>query len=345
MADVRQESPQQQDGRVETSHHPETDPQRDDKNYYGIPPIKKAHWTWQIPIYFWIGGLTAGTHLFSTLAQLLGHEDKALTRTSRYSVLIFMLLSPVLLIWDLGRPERFYNMLRIVKLRSPMSIQSWALFIFGQLSGLIAAKQAAEDGLLGRNFLSRLLIRFIPARLLAVIGLPFALFIGANTGILISATSVPIWARNWVLNGPTFLSSGISTALSFLSFVLHVGRWGEKRTLHVLRRAERVVILIEAALVAASMLRIGRWGKPFRSKEVAPLYFGGGILAGIVAPLALLSGKETRGKSLLASTLVLLGGLAYRFSIIQAGKKSAEDPEAYFTFAKKENAPEPGDKI
>src|SRR3712207_1889738 len=153
-------------------------------------------------------------------------------------------------LWDLGRPERFYNMLRIVKLRSPMSNQSWALIIFGQLSGLIAAKQAAEDGLLGRNFLSRLLIRFIPARLLTVIGLPFALFIGANTGILISATSVPIWARNWLLNGPTFLSSGISTALSFLSFVLHVGRWGEERTLHVLRRAERVVILIEGALVA-----------------------------------------------------------------------------------------------
>src|SRR5829696_8856459 len=345
MADVRQESPQQQDGRVETSHHPETDPQRGDKNYYGIPPIKKAHWTWEIPIYFWIGGLTAGTHLFSTVAQLLGHEDKALIRTSRYSVLVFMLLSPILLISDLGRPERFYNMLRIVKLRSPMNTQSWALTIFGQLSGLIAAKQAAEDGLLGHNFLSRLLITLIPARLLAIVALPFALYIGANTGILISATSVPIWARNWLLNGPTFLSSGISTALSFLWFVLHVGRWGEERTLHVLRRAERVVILIEAALVAASMLRIGRWGKPFRSKEVAPLYFGGGILAGIVAPLALLAGKETRGKSLLASTLVLLGGLAYRFSIIEAGKKSAEDPEAYFSFATKENAPEPGDMI
>src|SRR5918992_2720515 len=164
MADVRQESPQQQDGRVETSHHPETDPQRDDKDYYGIPPIKKAHWTWEIPIYFWIGGLTAGTHLFSTVAQLLGHEDKALVRTSRYSVLVFMLRSPILLISDLGRPERFYNMLRVVKLRSPMSTQSWALTIFGQLSGLIAAKQAGQGGPLGHNFLSRLLITLIPAR-------------------------------------------------------------------------------------------------------------------------------------------------------------------------------------
>ena len=45
-------------------------------------------WTWQIPVYFWIGGIGAGVHLFSTVAQLLGHEDRALIRTSRYTVLI-----------------------------------------------------------------------------------------------------------------------------------------------------------------------------------------------------------------------------------------------------------------
>src|SRR5215207_9539335 len=268
MTDVRQESPQQQDGRVETSHHPETDPQRGDKNYYGIPPIKKAHWTWQIPIYFWIGGLTAGTHLFSTLAQLLGHEDKALTRTSRYSVLLFMLLSPVLLIWDLGRPERFYNMLRIVKLRSPMSNQTWALVVYGNLSGLIAARQAAEDGLLGGNPLSRALIKLVPARLLGILALPVALFVGSNTGTLLSATSVPIWARNWALMGPGCLASGGSTALSYLSRSVNLGRWGEKRTHHVLRRAERLTILVETALIAASLVRMGRWGKPLFSKEI-----------------------------------------------------------------------------
>jgi formate-dependent nitrite reductase membrane component NrfD len=154
-----------------------------------------------------------------------------------------------------------------------------------------------------------------------------------------------MWARNWLLNGPTFLSSGISTALSFLSFVLQLGRWGEEKTLRVLRRAERLVMLAEAALIAASMIRMGRWGKPLRSKKIAPLYFGGAILGGVVAPLTLLFGKETRNKSLLASTLVLLGGLAFRFSIILAGRKSADDPEAYFTFAKKENVPEPEDSI
>src|SRR3712207_3872482 len=238
MTDVGQETTQQQNGKVETSHHPEADSRRDGKNYYDIPPIKHAHWTWQIPLYFWLGGIGAGVHLFSTVAQLLGHEDKALIRTSRYTVLLSMMLSPVLLIWDLGRPERFYNMLRIVKLRSPMSTQSWSLFLFGNLGGLLAARQAAEDGLLGRNVLSRLAIHLIPERLLSVLALPFGLFVGFNTGNLISATSVPMWARNWMLMAPTFLTSGLSTALSLLSLVLHLGHRGEEKTLRALRRAE-----------------------------------------------------------------------------------------------------------
>jgi formate-dependent nitrite reductase membrane component NrfD len=345
MTDVSQES-QQQNGKVETSHHPETDPQRQDKNYYGIPPIKKAHWTWQIPIYFWIGGMAAGVQLFTTLADVLGHKDQALIRVGRYTALVTMILSPILLIWDLGRPERFYNMMRIWKLRSPMSNQSWSLVVYGNLSGLIAARQAAEDGLLGHNnFLSRLLIKAIPARLLGVLALPVALFVGSNTGTLLSATSVPIWARNWALMGPTFLASGVSTALSYLSLVLNLGRWGEERTLHVLRRAERLIILVETALIAASLVRMGRWGKPLFSKEIAPLFVGGTLLAGIAAPFALLFGKETRGKSILASTLVLAGGLAFRFALVLAGRESADDPEAYFTFASKENAPEPEDNI
>ena len=345
MTDVGQETTQQQNGKVETSHHPETDPKRKDKNYYGIPPIKRAHWTWQIPIYFWLGGIGAGTQLFATVAQLLGHEDDALKRVSRYTVLVTMLLSPVLLIWDLGRPERFYNMLRILKLRSPMSTQSWSLFTFGNLGGLIAARQAAEDGLLGDNFLSRLALRLIPARMLTVLALPFGLFVGFNTGNLVSATSVPIWARNWMLMGPTFLASGLSTALSWLSLVLHFGHWGEAKTLRVLHRAEKAVIAIEAVLIALSLARMSRWSKPLFSKEVAPLFVGGTLLAGIAAPFALLTGKESRSKSMLASVLALAGGLALRFAIIIAGRKSADDPEAYFTFASGESAPQPEDKV
>ena len=332
-------------GQPETSHHPETDPKREDKNYYGIPPIKHAHWTWQIPIYFWIGGLGAGVHLFSTVAQLLGHRDEALQRTSRYTVLVTMILSPILLIWDLGRPERFLNMMRILKLRSPMSVQSWSLVAFGNLAGLVAARQAAKDGLLGNSVLSRLVIRTIPERLLSVLALPVGLNVGSNTGNLLSATSVPLWARNWLFMGPVFLASGLSTALSWLSLVLRLTRSGEEKTLRVLHRAEKATILVEAALIAASLARMGRWSKPLFSKEVAPLFVGGTLIGAIIAPFALLSGRESRSKSILASLLALAGGLAFRFAMIKGGRISADDPEEYFTFASGESAPQPEDTI
>jgi formate-dependent nitrite reductase membrane component NrfD len=345
VGETRRDRIQQGNGRAETAHHPETDAKRRKGNYYGIPPIKRAHWTWQIPLYFWIGGIGAGVHLFSTMAQILGHKDQALTRASRYTVLGTMVVSPVLLIWDLGRPERFYNMLRILKLRSPMSTQSWSVFAFGNLGGLIAVRQAADDGLLGTDNLIVKLARLIPARLLSLLALPIGLNVGSNTGNLIAATSVPIWARNWLFMGPTFLTSGLSTSLSWLSLVLHLTRSGEEKTLRALHRAEKTTLIIEAGLMAASLARMSRWSKPLFSREVAPLFLGGTLIGGILAPMALLFGRESRSKSLLASVLALAGGLAFRFAIIQAGRKSADDPEAYFTFASGESAPKPEDKV
>jgi formate-dependent nitrite reductase membrane component NrfD len=323
--------------RGETSHHPETEAGREDRHYYGIPPIKHAHWTWQIPVYFWIGGIGAGAQMVSTVAQLLGHRDEALQRAGRYTVLLSMVLSPILLIWDLGRPERFLNMLRVLKLRSPMSTQSWSIFAFGNLSGLISVRQAADDGLLGRDNPAVRLAQLIPARLLSLLALPVGLNVGSNTGNLLSATSVPLWARNWLFMGPTFLASGLSTALSWLSLVLHLGRWGEKSTLRALHRAEKVTLVLEVGLVLASLVRMGRWSKPLFSRSVAPLFVGGTLLSGLAAPLALLfSGGESRGRSILTSVLVLAGGLAFRFAMVRGGRISADDPEAYFSFTKKD---------
>jgi formate-dependent nitrite reductase membrane component NrfD len=339
MADVRRESRQERDGRVETSHHPETDPEREGSNYYGIPPIKEHTWTWEIPIYFWLGGIGAGSHVASTIARMVGHTDRAFLRTARYTTLITMILSPILLIMDLGRPERFYNMLRIVKWRSPMSMGTWALTGFGLLSGLVATSQAAEDGLLGRGNVLARLAGALPARLLSVLALPFGFFVGAYTGVLIGATSIPMWARNVVLMGPTFLSSALSTGLSAISLVLHLGGWGERRTLEALRRAERASLIVEAGLIAASLIRMGRWGRPLYSRKLAPLFVGGTILGGILAPLALLSGRASRPRGLLASVLALLGGLALRFAMIEGGRLSARDPQATFTFARRENLP------
>jgi formate-dependent nitrite reductase membrane component NrfD len=145
--------------------------------------------------------------------------------------------------------------------------------------------------------------------------------------------------------GPMFLSSALSTGLSAISFVLHLGGWGEKRTLQALRRAERASLVVETSLIAASLIRIGKWGRPLFSKKLAPLFFGGTLLGGIVAPFALLSGRESRSRGLLASVLVLLGGLALRFAMIEGGRLSARDPQATFTFARRENLPLPEEEV
>jgi formate-dependent nitrite reductase membrane component NrfD len=342
MTDTTRATP---NGRVDTSHHPRTDPEREGRDYYGIPPIKEHTWTWEVPLYFWLGGIGAGAHVTSAIARALGNDDRAFLRASRYITLLTMILSPVLLIMDLGRPERFYKMLRIVKWRSPMSMGTWALTVFSLLTGTVAASQAASDGLLGRDNVLARLVGAMPARFLSVLALPFGYFVGAYTGVLLAMTSVPMWARNAVLMGPTFLSSAISTGLSAVSLVLHLGGWGERRTLEALRRAERMALVVEAALIAASLARMGPWSKPLFSKKLAPLFVGGTLVGGLAAPFALLSGRETRGKSLLASVFALLGGLAFRFAMIEGGRLSARDPQATFTFARKENLPIPEENV
>lgn len=337
-----QGEPASANGKAQTSHHTKEDAERQKKEsgYYGIPPIKKPHWTWQVPLYLWLGGIGAGSHLISTVASLSGHDDKALMSASRYTTLLTMILSPILLIWDLGRPERFLNMLRILKLRSPMSTGSWSISVFGTFSGAIATRQAAEDGLLGDDNLAvRLAKRLIPEKALSVITLPFALYVGAYTGILLIATSVPMWARNWMLMGPTFLSSGLSNALSAMSLILNLTRSGEEKTHRILHRAEKATLLIEAALVAASLARMGRWGKPLFSKRLAPTFVGGTLIGGIAAPIALLFGKQSRKKSIISALLVLVGGLLFRFDMVHGGKMSADDPEATFTFARGKDDP------
>src|SRR6266516_3526157 len=42
------------------------------KTYYNQPVIKKAHWKWEIVLYFFLGGLAGGSYLAACLADLLG---------------------------------------------------------------------------------------------------------------------------------------------------------------------------------------------------------------------------------------------------------------------------------
>src|SRR5207248_5361935 len=112
-------------------------------SYYGRPIIKEPTWTWEIPTYFFTGGLAGASSVLSTAARLAGNEK--LARTSLYLGAVADIVSPALLISDLGRPERFHHMLRVVKVTSPMNVGSWVLIASGGASNVAAALE-----LLGR---------------------------------------------------------------------------------------------------------------------------------------------------------------------------------------------------
>src|SRR5947209_13705593 len=83
--------------------------------YYDLPVIKAPHWRWLVILYFFFGALAGGTYAIASLADLFS-RDRTLIRAARYLSMAALLPSPPLLILDLGRPERFLHMMRIVKL-------------------------------------------------------------------------------------------------------------------------------------------------------------------------------------------------------------------------------------
>src|SRR5260370_37577023 len=114
------------------------------KTYYNQPVIKKAHWKWEVVLYFFLGGLAGGSYLAASLADLLGSaRDAPLVRTGRYLSFACIIVSPILLIEALGRLEWFLPMLRLLRFRSPMSLGTWGLSLVGVFCGFSAANRLA----------------------------------------------------------------------------------------------------------------------------------------------------------------------------------------------------------
>ncbi|EFH86119.1 NrfD/PsrC family molybdoenzyme membrane anchor subunit [Ktedonobacter racemifer] len=308
------------------------------KTYYDLPLVKKAHWSWQIVLYFFLGGIAGGSYLISTLADLLRFEKHGvLTRAGRYLSFVCILASPVLLILDLGRPLRFHHMLRVLKFRSVMSLGTWGLTAFGLCSGLTTAYQAASDGLLNWFPLLARWMKAVPIKLVEVLGSLLGLFVASYTGVLLSSTAVPVWARARRLLGPLFLSSALSTALASLSCLLSFGR-NNQPLVEKLERAEMVSMSMELGLISALPRLLGSLGKPLFRGRTGILFKAGTIGAGLAFPLLAriigkLGGKSTpRTVNIVLSLLVLAGGMILRYVWIVAGRLSAHDPEAVHTY-------------
>src|SRR5256885_15537441 len=102
------------------------------ESYYGRPIVKEPVWKPEIPTYLFTGGIAGGCSLLHGFARLTDNDP--LAKTALYLGAAADVVSPLLLISDLGRPERFLNMFRMFKVTSPMSVGSWVLFVSGGAS-------------------------------------------------------------------------------------------------------------------------------------------------------------------------------------------------------------------
>jgi formate-dependent nitrite reductase membrane component NrfD len=302
--------------------------------YYNMPLIKKATWSWEVMLYFFLGGLAGGSFLVSTLADLLGSvKDATLIRAGRFIALICMIMSPILLIKDLGRPERFHHMLRILKLRSAMSLGSWGLTAFGICCGITTAHQLAKDGLLNWFPALARLMKALPVKVIEVIGSVFGLFVASYTGVLLASTAVPVWARARHILGPLFLSSGLSTGLASLSLLLSSGR-SRRDTLKRLESAEMISMATELGLILTLPRVLGPLVRYLFKGRLGILFTAGTVGGGLIVPLftrlvwKLMRKPLPRPLNIVTSLMVLGGGVILRIAWIIAGRGSADDPQA-----------------
>lgn len=282
--------------------------------YYGQPVVRPPVWTWEIPIYLFVGGLGGMSAVIALGAVLFHHFDIA--RTAMWVAGIAAVISPILLILDLGRPRLFINMLRVFKPQSAMSMGAWILVGFGicVVVGLICLELQTSHLFAGsvEGILSVL------TKILVFGSAMCGMLLATYTGVLIGATVIPAWFLHHRLLPIHFGTAGLGSATALLELLGH--RIASLNAIGIFAAAVETVLLIWLSLdkhgIADRAIHEHRSGWLIRIGEL----FTGPI------PLVL----RFVGAIPLAAISFLFGALVSRFGWIAVGKISGRDPEAVF---------------
>lgn len=300
------------------------------------PETQAPHWEWYyIAMYFYIGGVSAGAYFIGSLLELLGKEKlREISKTAYYLAFPLILVTPVLLIADLGRPFRFWHLFFYTKdvvpymnHLSPLSVGTWALLVYGGMSFLSFLNVLVEDGRLKSPGLTKLHNTFsrIPHKVYAVVGAFFGFFVAGYTGVLVNTTARPLWAATDPLVGPIFIASAASTGAAAIVLFMVRQKIGTSETFGHLETFDRVAMIVEITLIVVMIAIAGRYAAPLLTGFYGILFLGGTVLLGILVPLWInLRGRELVAAKtdpvMLSAVLVLFGGLMLRISLVQAGQ-------------------------
>jgi len=288
-------------------------------SYYGRPILKRPVWTHDIAGYLFTGGLAAGSSLLAAGADLTGRP--AMRRAGRATAMAGLLASTVLLAQDLGRPERFLNMLRVAKPTSPMSMGSWILSAYGVAAGAAAAAEVAE-AVTPRGRVARPLSRLVarsgrPAGLAAAAAAPA---LATYTAVLLSDTAVPSWHEAYPQLPFLFAGSALASGAAVGLVAAPAAEVGPAQRLAVLGAGLELVAVrsVRAGLgLLSEPYAIGRAG---RLLEAGEMLTAGGVAGSLL-------GRRSRVVRTLSGLSLLSAALVTRFGVFEAGVASTEDPK------------------
>jgi formate-dependent nitrite reductase membrane component NrfD len=297
--------------------------------------VASPDWNWLIILYFFFGGIAAGSYFIGTLIDLVGHErDRRISNIAYYIAFPLVALCGILLIVDLGRPERFWHMviqsntgLPMFKYWSPMSVGVWALLLFGAFSAASFAGALAEEGRFGLGRFSGLahLMHFGPLGILfELAGTAVGFFIASYTGALLTASNQPFWSDSNLI-GALFLASAASTGIATLLLIMTFVRRAPEASVANLERTDRWAMLLELVLLIAFVASLGGLAPAFIVSIYGILLIAGTLAVGVIVPLVLSWRRHPLGthSTTIAAVLVLIGGFILRYAVVMAGQHVA----------------------
>jgi formate-dependent nitrite reductase membrane component NrfD len=308
------------------------------RNNPGVDPTMHI-WGWEVPVYLFLGGVTAGVMILSALLPMrIKAKDRS--RWSRWMIFaapVLISLGMGALFLDLAYKLHVFRFYTSFQITSPMSWGSWillAIYPATVLLGLAELTKDETDRLAGWKPLATLrlggLLRWARSLALGRLGslrwanIILGVALGGYTGILLGTLGArAMW--NSAMLGPLFLVSGFSTGAAFM--MLFAVNHDEHQ---LLRRWDLAAIGLEVLLIALFIMGLITGGGEPGQRAVA-LLLGGKFTApfwalvitmGLAVPflVEMLESRKGFKPTRVAPALILIGGLALRWIIVSAGQ-------------------------
>ncbi len=312
----------------------------DGPTYYGRPQLKSAPFNnWVVGGYIFLAAISGSAMLISGVAEVArGRRARGMVRHGRYLSLLAPTVGAALLVYDLHTPKRFYNMLRIAKTTSPMSIGTWILTAFTGAAFVSAGAQFAADRVTRGSWLSPSWLRWI-ARAAHVPAAIAGAGLCSYTAPLLASTSTPLWAAAPRMLSMRFAASSVAAGASALRLF--------ERSSANRASLDQIALAALAAEFAASAVS----HQIYRQRGVEEALDGGwgwvetlGVnAAGVMLPAAAHAAsiafgrRRPRRSGDIAAGAILVGSFMLRVAVMSAGDRSADDPSISFRFSQPRN--------